>query len=169
MAKGCRVVGDEKDSRKQNSLGKVSLNIQLAAELRPTFWALCRGGAYTGDAKQKKIWSPILKKFTSRANISKLWPAGTNGLFRRWRIFPQCRRSGFSPWVGRVPGGGNGNTPVFLPEEFHGERSLAGYSPWVHKEWDITEHLTHTHTHTEWTRTGLYYFKRLGKKKTYGK
>jgi len=21
-------------------------------------------------------------------------------------------------------------TPVFLPEEFHGQRSLAGYSPW---------------------------------------
>ena len=27
---------------------------------------------------------------------------------------------------GRSPGGGHGNTPVFLPEEFHGQRSLAG-------------------------------------------
>ena len=25
-------------------------------------------------------------------------------------------------------------TPVFLPEEFHGQRSLVGYSPWGHKE-----------------------------------
>ena len=25
-------------------------------------------------------------------------------------------------------------TPVFLPEESHGQRSLAGYSPWGHKE-----------------------------------
>ena len=25
-------------------------------------------------------------------------------------------------------------TPVFLPGEFHGQRSLAGYSPWGHKE-----------------------------------
>ena len=24
-------------------------------------------------------------------------------------------------------------TPVFLPEESHGQRSLAGYSPWGHK------------------------------------
>ena len=24
-------------------------------------------------------------------------------------------------------------TPVFLPGEFHGQRSLAGYSPWGHK------------------------------------
>ena len=27
-------------------------------------------------------------------------------------------------------------TPVFLPGEFHGQRSLAGYSPWGRKESD---------------------------------
>ena len=32
-------------------------------------------------------------------------------------------------------------TPVFLPEESHGHRSLAGYSPWGHKESDMTEWL----------------------------
>ena len=31
----------------------------------------------------------------------------------------------------------------------HGQRSLAGYSPWGCKELDTTEWLTHTHTHTE--------------------
>ena len=36
-------------------------------------------------------------------------------------------------------------TPVFLPGEFHGQRSLVGYSPWGHKELDITERLTYTH------------------------
>ena len=30
-------------------------------------------------------------------------------------------------------------TPVFLPGEFHGHRSLVGYSPWGHKESDTTE------------------------------
>ena len=35
-------------------------------------------------------------------------------------------------------------TPVLLPGEFHGQRSLAGYSPWGHKESDTTEQLTHT-------------------------
>ena len=35
-------------------------------------------------------------------------------------------------------------TPVFLPEEFHGQRSLAGYSPWGCKESDTTERLTLT-------------------------
>ena len=29
---------------------------------------------------------------------------------------------------------------VFLPGEFHGQRSLVGYSPWVCKELDMTEH-----------------------------
>ena len=44
-------------------------------------------------------------------------------------------------------GEGNGNpTPVFLPEEFHGQRSLAGYSPWGHKESDMTEGILHTLT-----------------------
>ena len=43
-------------------------------------------------------------------------------------------------------------TPVFLPRESHGQRSLMGSSPWGHKESDTTERLnthTHTHTHTE--------------------
>ena len=35
-------------------------------------------------------------------------------------------------------------TPVFLPGEFHGQRSLMGYSPWGPKELDTTEWLTHT-------------------------
>ena len=33
-------------------------------------------------------------------------------------------------------------TPVFLPGEFHGQRSLAGYSPWGCKESDTTVQLT---------------------------
>ena len=33
-------------------------------------------------------------------------------------------------------------TPVFLPGESHGQRSLAGYSPWGCKELDMTEQLT---------------------------
>ena len=35
--------------------------------------------------------------------------------------------------------------PVFLPGEFHWQKSLAGYSPWGHTESDTTERLTHTH------------------------
>ena len=51
---------------------------------------------------------------------------------------------------------------VFLPGEFHRQRSLAGYSPWGLKELDMTEQLTHTHTHgkntssKEATLSGFY-------------
>ena len=37
---------------------------------------------------------------------------------------------GFDPWVGKIPWRRERlPTPVFLPEESHGQRSLAGYSP----------------------------------------
>ena len=38
-------------------------------------------------------------------------------------------------------------TPVFLPVEFHGQRSLAGSSPWGRKELDMIEQL-HFHSHS---------------------
>ena len=47
---------------------------------------------------------------------------------------------GSIPRLGRSPGEGNGKpTPVFLPRESHGQRSLVGYSPWGHKELDMAE------------------------------
>ena len=40
-------------------------------------------------------------------------------------------------------------TPVFLPGESHGQRSVVGYSPWGHKESDTTEQLSmHAYTST---------------------
>ena len=41
--------------------------------------------------------------------------------------------TGLIPGSGRSPGEGHGNTPVFLPGKCHGQRSLAGYSPWGSK------------------------------------
>ena len=40
---------------------------------------------------------------------------------------------------------GMATTPVFLPGEFHGQRSLAGYSPRGHTEPDMTRGTVHTH------------------------
>ena len=52
---------------------------------------------------------------------------------------------GSIPGSGRSPGEGNGNpTPVFLPGEAHGQRSLAACSLWVRKEPDTNERLTLT-------------------------
>ena len=51
--------------------------------------------------------------------------------------------SGLIPGLGRSPGEGNVlPTSVFLPGESHGQRSLAGYSPWGCTESDMTELLT---------------------------
>ena len=38
-------------------------------------------------------------------------------------------------------------TPVFLPGESHGQRSLVGYSSWDCKELDMTKATEHTHMH----------------------
>ena len=43
----------------------------------------------------------------------------------------QCRRLEFHPWVRKIPWRRKWKlTPVFLPGKSHGQRSLAGYSPW---------------------------------------
>ena len=50
------------------------------------------------------------------------------------------KRLGFNPWVGKIPWRGAWQpTPVFLPGESHGQRSLVGYRPWGCKELDMTE------------------------------
>ena len=61
----------------------------------------------------------------------------------------QCRRPGLDSWVGKILWRRKWKpSPIFLPGESHGQRNLAGYSPWGHKEPDMTEQLTlHTHTH----------------------
>ena len=42
----------------------------------------------------------------------------------------------FDPWVGKIPWKRKWQpTPVFLPGESQGQRSLAGYSPWGHRVW----------------------------------
>ena len=46
------------------------------------------------------------------------------------------------PGLGRSPEGGHGNPLQYsYLENSHGPRSLAGYSPWGHKELDATEQL----------------------------
>ena len=49
--------------------------------------------------------------------------------------------SGSIPGSGRSPAGEHGVLPG---EESHGQRSLAGYSPWGRKESDRTDRVTHT-------------------------
>ena len=52
---------------------------------------------------------------------------------------PAMQETWVQSLVGKIPWRAWQLTPVFLPGEFHGQRSLAGYSPWGHKESDTTE------------------------------
>ena len=56
---------------------------------------------------------------------------------------PAMQEIQFIPGLGRSSGEENGlPTPAFLPGKSHGQRSLAGYSPWGCKKSDTTERLT---------------------------
>ena len=55
------------------------------------------------------------------------------------RRHKRCR---FDPWIRKIPWGREWQpTPVFLPRESHGQRSLVRCSPWGHGELDTTEQL----------------------------
>ena len=73
-----------------------------------------------------------------------IWAPGWHShkeLSCQWR---RCKRRGFSPWVRKISCRRKWQpTPVFLPETSHGQRSLAGYSPWGYKT--VGHDWTHTH------------------------
>ena len=74
----------------------------------------------------------------------------------RWlsgeRIRRACRRPRFDPWVGKIPWRSKWQlTPVVLPGKSHGQRRVAGYSPWGCKESDTTEH-----THSNYINISIF-------------
>ena len=93
----------------------------------------------------KKEW-----KFAIHSNMD-----GLGESYAKWRsslvgICLQCRKSRFWSLVGKIPWRKEWlPTPVFLPEESHGQGSLVDYSSWCRRELDTTEWLSHTvHTYT---------------------
>ena len=57
-------------------------------------------------------------------------PDGASGKESAYQ-YRRCRRHRFYPWVGKMPWRRAWQpTPVFFPGESHGQRSLAGHSPW---------------------------------------
>ena len=66
----------------------------------------------------------------------------------------ECRRHGFDPWVGKIPRRREWQPiPVFYPGKLHGQRRLGGYSPWGHKEWNMTGRLNNNNKQTLKTRS----------------
>ena len=66
---------------------------------------------------------------------------GTSGTLLPMQV--RRKRRGFDPWVGKIPWSGAWQpTPVFLPGESRGERSLVGYTDHGAAQSDTTEQLT---------------------------
>ena len=74
---------------------------------------------------------------SSRASIG--FPGGASGKELACHC-RRCKRHRFDPRVKTIPWRrALQPTPIFLPGESHGQRSLVGYSPWGRKESDTTE------------------------------
>ena len=72
--------------------------------------------------------------FTSMYLLSIWW--------LKWqRIRLQCGRLRFNLWVGKIPWRREWQ-PTSCLDNLHGQRTLAGYSPWGHEELERTESLT---------------------------
>ena len=84
-------------------------------------------------------FDPALAGYCLRVGEPWGFPGGTSGK----EPACQCRRHmrcGLSPYVGKTPWRRKWlPTPVFFTGEFHGQRSLAGYSQSGRKELDMTE------------------------------
>ena len=66
----------------------------------------------------------------------------TPSMVQQYRIYLQCRRCGFDPWVGKIPWRRKWQlTLVFLSGESHEQRSLVGESMGSQKSQDMTERL----------------------------
>ena len=96
-------------------------------------------------ALPKYSWS----RHTSGYSINAFWLSSIPLKMRPLNLIPrwcsgkesscQVKWCGFD-WVGKLPWRRQWQpTPVFLPGEFHAQRSLATYSPWDPKELDVTE------------------------------
>ena len=65
------------------------------------------------------------------------WLSGKESTFQCKR----CKRCRFDPWVGKILWSRKWQPiPAFLPVQFHGQRRLAGCSPWSHKDLYMAEH-----------------------------
>ena len=110
---------------------------------RGAWWASCSSWGHTeSDMTERNRSKPSTgarAKVFAMACKALGFPGGTRGK----ESACQCRRHKrrrFDPWVGKIPWRRVWQpTPVFLSGESHEQRSLAGYSPWGHKELDMTE------------------------------
>ena len=91
------------------------------------------------QAEREKALSASSKALLWGFEIFTLGP-GASLIAQSVKNLPAMQETWFDSWVWKIPWRRKWQpTPAFLPGESHGQRSLAGYSPWGHKELGMTE------------------------------
>ena len=124
--------------------------IHRAAKESDTTEQLNNDNNISGKRKMSQIFEILVLDMVHTQHTSvNPWRPGIPWWLRWSRICLQCGRPGFDPSAGKIPWRRKWQlTPLFLPGQSHGQRSLVGFSPWGQKESDMTEWLTHTHPWT---------------------
>ena len=97
---------------------------------RKSAWETC-----WDNSLQKNIYFPEESLCQSLIQATS-FPSDTSGKDPTWQ-FRRCKKQGFDLWIQRITWRRAWQpTPVFLPEEFHGQRSPVGYTPYrIAKSW----------------------------------
>ena len=125
----------------------VELSVEGKMESRRTWRhgnmaAIGMAGLRKTDKRTQSV--AIICTWSAREKEESTLPPGFASLVAQAvKNLPAMWRPRFDPWVRKIPWRRKWQpTPVFLPGEFHGQRSLVDYSPRGHKELDTTERLT---------------------------
>ena len=97
-------------------------------------------GSERGSSRDRVGWGRWMRPRLRPRRRLRRWMFGGQELKspespRRWRLPMEVSGADLAhlqaddPWVGKIPWRAQQPTPVFLPGESHGQRSLAGYSP----------------------------------------
>ena len=148
----CWMGGDgEEDKNYEQNTNPLTVPSTWSKSILFLLQLICKPRYFQGQLKfyfPRKFWFSVWN-----SPFITLFSGGTSGK----KPACQCRRhmrQGLDTWVGKIPWRRAWKlTPVFLPREFQGQRSLVDYSPQGCKESDTTEATQHkymslNHTHT---------------------
>ena len=133
-----------------------ALGIMLGLVEKQSTWALCAGNSRSSWEEKAKLWHAGLPSIVGKAllypEVQLYKPASADTVTSQSYVtlsFPVVKNwpanagdtgnCEFDPWVWKIPWRRAWQpTPVFLPGESHGQRSLAGCSSWgrrVRQDW----------------------------------
>ena len=96
----------------------------------------------TGTIDSSKLGKEYVKAVYCQPAYYPCWDSLVAQMVKRLPAMREAWVRSLGPWVGKIPWRRKWQpTPVLLLRKFHGWRSLVGFSPWGHKELDMTEWL----------------------------